>query len=1280
MSTSPLREGEVVWVHMRGYPWWPAVISTSPANPNQGQWQVGVGKKTKYHCTFLAWNRERSWLDRSAYKKFKREDGGEGRKKEYNVKAKDYKDNHLEAIGLALQILDDPKNPMNYLEKKVEVLIAGERFTEDEEHSIHEDEVDQDKAVTPSKTSKAPIKKARQAGASKTKVKKTDDEKVKMERSLSTKTKSAVAGFFQTIAEKVKNPRTRKPVEKFSSVEENVGKIGKIKKFHQKPLMCTFMAATRPCQCAGCLLADCGQCRFCQDRVCFGGEGKLGDQRCSRKVCMAKCMEEVVIDEKMEVEEGVDIMKVANKGKRAKIVDAESENETDDEEAPLVINLDAASPMEVNINTEAPNPCQEDRSSPTYGELPTSSSISYKKSSPAENTIGHTASVWDDVKDSLLDVEDSLTRDLHVGDSFDDELKISLHPSPTTPSCSPPPSEHSASSSSIILSTPDRELFKDLDAEAEEVLVNVDEKMDENSNTDEALYFHVDDLDEIIEANVTDIFLKESDDAQLVKEVKIKDVKKVKSPSFKLLEPVKLKKKEMEKETKVALSRNKSKSKSDPETHKGKVVDDKFKENPKKVTEIDMFTNPSVKKTKVDAPVERKEEPVAVENIKPPAAVSEKKENKVVVPSRKKKSVKSEKPCVEQISSKFEKSSKEQIKHPITGESNEVSQAKSTIKSKVKEVSIRKESKPKSIEKKVGYDAKKSKDDSKTKKAKEKPVDYDDKSVKDHGKTKRVKELKKKCGDAPRDFEVKVPDASKLSLGSFKIPKAKLKPKEDKNNDTDKSTSGKEVKKKEENGEERKDHSKRSRKELKEDVRKCVVGVDRSRDEKNDVTRGSRNRIGSEEDKEIGGKHRKKEKPSEKPLASKSEKAALNWVDAVEWSDQVAPDSTTADDELVKKFEVKKILYADDVSDCSSESRDRDDCSWKRKKVKRVDDDDELGSCKKVKLWMADQKFANAPSSCCDPVESSSSSHHLPPYTMSLKVLDKLGPKSLFDSHCHLDFIMFWRAPHMELESFDQFVHAYPLMGHTSLEGFITNFCSPKLWMEHLVSPSPLIHSLLSRPSVFYTIGCHPHFARELLISRNYKQLELLIEKAGSSCVAIGECGLDNDTKNNVKMADQVEVFKLQLKLAIRMQKPLVLHIKGAEEEAIRAMEQVGLPHDWPIHRHCWNDSWSVCQAWLDRYPNSVVGITPLVTFPRTVELQKVAKLLPLSRMVLETDAPYFLPRGGSASGYLGHTTREFSLPVHVANVAAQVAAIRDCRVEEVLRATRENIARVYNI
>ena len=159
MSVSPLKEGDVVWAHQRGYPWWPAVISISPANPNQGLWQVGGGKRTRYHCTFLAWNKERSWLDGTAFKRFKRKDGGDERKKEYIVKGRDYKDSHLEAIKLALQILDDPTNPMNYVERKMDELMD---VVKDDNPIIDEIEVDSATEITPIKTSKAPIKKARQ--------------------------------------------------------------------------------------------------------------------------------------------------------------------------------------------------------------------------------------------------------------------------------------------------------------------------------------------------------------------------------------------------------------------------------------------------------------------------------------------------------------------------------------------------------------------------------------------------------------------------------------------------------------------------------------------------------------------------------------------------------------------------------------------------------------------------------------------------------------------------------------------------------------------------------------------------------------------------------------------------------------------------------------------------------------------------------------------------------------------------------------------------------------
>ena len=187
-------------------------------------------------------------------------------------------------------------------------------------------------------------------------------------------------------------------------------------------------------------------------------------------------------------------------------------------------------------------------------------------------------------------------------------------------------------------------------------------------------------------------------------------------------------------------------------------------------------------------------------------------------------------------------------------------------------------------------------------------------------------------------------------------------------------------------------------------------------------------------------------------------------------------------------------------------------------------------------------------------------------YTMSLDILDKIGEKVLFDSHCHLDFSILWKSQ-KDFETYDHFVQAYPLMEHPSLAGFITNFCCPQIWMEHLVSRSPLMRSLLSRPSVYYTIGCHPHYASDLLSPYMFSQFELLISRASANCIAIGECGLDRSSKNTTPLQDQKRIFKMQVRMAMKWSKPVVLHIRDAEREALEALEEEGLPVDWPIHR-----------------------------------------------------------------------------------------------------------------
>jgi len=300
-------------------------------------------------------------------------------------------------------------------------------------------------------------------------------------------------------------------------------------------------------------------------------------------------------------------------------------------------------------------------------------------------------------------------------------------------------------------------------------------------------------------------------------------------------------------------------------------------------------------------------------------------------------------------------------------------------------------------------------------------------------------------------------------------------------------------------------------------------------------------------------------------------------------------------------------------------------------------------------------------------------------YNLSNEILKNLGPRTVFDSHCHLDFILFWRTKRNKKENFASFLEDFPLMKHPSLDGFITNFCSPKLWSQHLSGYSPLVKSLLDLWHVFYTIGCHPHYATEMTANR-IREMENLLLNAGPRCVAIGECGLDTSKKNSVSMADQIEVFKIQLKIAMKLKKPLVLHIRGAELEAIKVLEEVGLPSDWPIHRHCWNDTWSACKNWLQRFPGSVVGLTPLITFSHSEELRSVVRDLPLDKVLLETDAPYFLPRGGGRDGLLGHNSKQFSVPIHAANVAAQIAVIKGCDINDVLKANRENIRRIYRI
>ena len=130
-------------------------------------------------------------------------------------------------------------------------------------------------------------------------------------------------------------------------------------------------------------------------------------------------------------------------------------------------------------------------------------------------------------------------------------------------------------------------------------------------------------------------------------------------------------------------------------------------------------------------------------------------------------------------------------------------------------------------------------------------------------------------------------------------------------------------------------------------------------------------------------------------------------------------------------------------------------------------------------------------------------------------------------------------------------------------------------------------------------------------------------------------------------------MFEQQLRLAMECGLPLVLHIRDAEEDGLAVLERAGVPSDYPLHRHCFGSDVRGAETWLEKYPESMIGVTGLITREAASPASLVVANTRLDRLLLETDAPYFLPPMAASNPW------NCSFPGHVIHVAAKVAEIK---------------------
>lgn len=199
-----------------------------------------------------------------------------------------------------------------------------------------------------------------------------------------------------------------------------------------------------------------------------------------------------------------------------------------------------------------------------------------------------------------------------------------------------------------------------------------------------------------------------------------------------------------------------------------------------------------------------------------------------------------------------------------------------------------------------------------------------------------------------------------------------------------------------------------------------------------------------------------------------------------------------------------------------------------------------------------------------------------------------------------------------------------------------------------------------AHPDVKVAIGLHPHNAQDWSAAAGERLAELLKSPA---VVALGEIGLDYHYDFSPR-SRQLEAFAAQLQLAAAHDLPVVIHARESERDVLRLLQQAApLKGVW----HCfWGDAAAAAAA-VDM--GLYIGVGGPVTFKNDGGLREVLAGVSLQNLVLETDAPYLAP-----APVRGRQNE----PAFVAYVAAALAVVQGCSVDEVAAATSANAEKLF--
>lgn len=260
------------------------------------------------------------------------------------------------------------------------------------------------------------------------------------------------------------------------------------------------------------------------------------------------------------------------------------------------------------------------------------------------------------------------------------------------------------------------------------------------------------------------------------------------------------------------------------------------------------------------------------------------------------------------------------------------------------------------------------------------------------------------------------------------------------------------------------------------------------------------------------------------------------------------------------------------------------------------------------------------------------------------------------DTHCHLD-----------ASAFDADRDA--VVDRARAAG-VAGMVLPAVAVENFDTVRQLAHT----HGLCYALGIHPLFV-DRATEEDLAQLRdaLAQHRSDPRLVAVGEIGLDHFVPG-LDRARQARFYVAQLRLARDFDLPVILHVRRSADSLLKHLREIRVRGGIA---HAFNGSAQQAQAFVDL--GCKLGFGGAMTFDRALQIRRLAQTLPLSSIVLETDAPdippHWLYRTAEARA-CGETSR--NEPAELPRIAQTLAALRQMAVNDLAAATSANAAAVF--